>query len=201
MLSNEIGVLIGCLNEGKSFNPLYNVFIHGHQIILSKSVADKYALELIDFYNKKLVAWGEQPVGFEGRIKKDYLLEEADDRIETALTAEEIRDYFNQLLKQHKGKPILTPDQLENFLAANFKAFKEIKPRVLIKTTIPKNALQYFIYYFYFRHDKFKSGGKKKDYCELLMLNFECFSNDEPGTLYKLFSRKPKTDFFLYRSC
>jgi len=110
-----------------------------------------------------------------------------DDRIKGNCNKEEIRDYFIQLVKLDNGKQVLTLEQVEHLLHANFAEFYPKKKRKKFHTPNYSQAkLRRFVYNFYKTDNK---NSRTDDYAMLLLNNFYAFDNTTLETLKSNFSK------------
>ena len=126
---------------------------------------------------------------YSNKIKKE------DDRFDTGQSTSYIRNYFSKLTQisgKDPAKPILSNDQLNNFLHSSFKGFEPRK--TIIKTDInitQINKITFFFYSFYNKVSVTKNHDKAK-YLKLLRDNFSIFDDISEDNLNSNFSRPPK---------
>lgn len=110
-----------------------------------------------------------------------------DDRIKGNCNKEEIRSYFIQLVKLDNGKQVLTLEQVEHLLHANFAEFYPRKKRKKFHTPNYSQAkLRKFVYNFYKVDNK---NSRTDEYATLLLNNFFAFDNTTLETVKSNFSK------------
>lgn len=185
--------LINNLQKGllpdKLIQPLENMLMFGYGVHTSKATSDNYLKKLISIYNSKLESLGAVAL----QMNNSSATSTNDNRIDTDLTTDEIRNYFSRLNKKNKNKKeILSKEDVEIFISSNFIGFPPKKKKVL-NPDIGKEALRYLIYHFYSEVDARKYDNKQKKYCRLLIDNFKQFQDKKVKILTKkLSSPKPK---------
>ena len=110
-----------------------------------------------------------------------------DVRIKGNCNKEEIRSYFSQLVQLNNGKRVLSPEQVEHFLHANFAEFHPKKKRKKFHTPkISQAKLRRFVYQFYVRDNRNR---RTDEYAALLIDNFHAFDNTSLESLKSNFSK------------
>jgi hypothetical protein len=185
--------LINNLQKGllidRQVQALDNLLLGGYRFKISKATSDKYLKKLINIYNYKLEGLGATSVLT--KISKNGSVE--DNRIDTGLASDVIRNYFMRLNNKNKKlKTILSKEDIEIFISANFKGFSPNKKK-LLNPDAGVESIRYLIYSFYNDMDSLKYDSKQKKYCKLLIDNFEKFKNKNIEVLTKkISSPKPK---------
>jgi hypothetical protein len=136
------------------------------------------------------------PVDRINRIANQEILIE---RVRTDLTTTEIREFFKVLCsaKNESKGLILSEEDLDQFLSANFVGFEPQAPLKLLSPKIKnKEALKKLIHRFWHAKDDYNYSKKSERYAQLLLDNFDVFSDDSVANITKHFSRNDGFDPF-----
>ena len=120
--------------------------------------------------------------------------ESVDTRINCRANREDIQNYFYQLDRQnYNGDQILTREQIDHFLQANFQGFGEpIGRRILNPVGLTEADIRYFIYDFITHFDP---KGSRHFYARICKDSFQQFETSEISSIASNFSKKPKKYF------
>jgi hypothetical protein len=102
---------------------------------------------------------------------------------------EEVRSYFERLSFSIDVKPILSREDVNYLLDAEFQKFENTSINRMIDIDCDKGIIRYFIYQFANKHT---SRSDLPRYRDMIQRRFLAFKDDKPSTLTKSFSRKPE---------
>jgi hypothetical protein len=124
----------------------------------------------------------------------DLSSDSTDKRIACRASAEEIRNYFYRLDRQNNdGEQILTREEIDRFLQANFQCFEINTEKQILKPKLSGDDIKYFIFIFIKNYDQ---GGNRLTYEQLCKENFVQFENTTIDTIRSNFrGTKPKKYF------
>jgi hypothetical protein len=153
----------------------------------------KEQIELFSISDQELIDRLIKTLAYEEYLERFYQIHEQeelkglDDRIKGNCNKEEIMSYFTQLVKLNNGKQVLTPEQVEHFLHANFAEFHPKKKRKKFHTPdISQAKLRRFVYQFYVKDNRNR---RTDEYVALLIDNFHAFDNTSLESLKSNFSK------------
>lgn len=118
----------------------------------------------------------------------------ADNRNESNLSIEDIEAYFSKLTlvnsteTKYKGLPIITKEELNTFLHANFRNFNPPQHKMPINANCSNATLTRVMFEFYEMESKIQSNSAST-FHKILKDNFINFKNTETKTIRKEFSR------------
>jgi len=149
--------------------------------------------KLFSFSDKELIDRLIKTLAYEEYLERFYQIHEQeelkglDDRIKGNCNKEEIMSYFSQLVKLNNGKQVLSPEQVDHFLHANFTEFHPKKKRKKFHTPdISQAKLRRFVYKFYVKDNRNR---RTDEYAALLIHNFHAFDNTSLESLKSNFSK------------
>jgi hypothetical protein len=153
----------------------------------------KEHIELFSVSDQELIDRLIKTLAYEEYLERFYQIHQQeelkglDDRIKGNCNMEEIRSYFSQLVKLNNGKQVLTPEQVDHFLHANFAEFHPKKKRKKFHTPdISQAKLRRFVYKFYVKDNRNR---RTDEYASLLIDNFHAFDNTSLESLKSNFSK------------
>ena len=153
----------------------------------------KEQLKLFLVPDQELIDRLIKTLAYEGYLERFYQIHEQeelkglDDRIKGNCNKEEIMSYFSQLVKLNNGKQVLSPEQVEHFLHANFAEFHPKKKRKKFHTPdISQAKLRRFVYQFYVMDNRNR---RTDEYAALLIHNFHAFDDTSLKSLKSNFSK------------
>lgn len=153
----------------------------------------KDQIELFSISDQQLIDRLIKTLAYEEYLERFYQIHEQeelkglDDRIKGNCNMEEIRSYFSQLIQLNNGKQVLSPEQVEHFLHANFADFHPKKKRKKFHTPdISQAKLRRFVYQFYVKDNRNR---RTDEYASLLIDNFHAFDHTTLESLKSNFSK------------
>lgn len=164
---------------------LYNHLHHPFEIEIT---LDKIKTLTVQDYNRMgakficnciIISWFEKLHEIGKSLLDNSINEnvEVDNRIKGKLKKNEIEKYFMDAFseKQDDQKPLLSEQQIKDFLCANFIDFTTRKEVEKFNTSINiQGRLRRIIYQFHLKHN---TTNRTKQYVNLLLTNFSAFDN------------------------
>lgn len=179
---NYISILYNEINTRIRLNGEYAEYIIRNEKHNSEAILNLLRYQSDALFG--LTLWFKMNLLFEKALKEESLvlredkfIDTNDNRIKGKLTKAEIEKYFKDSFsaKQKDQNPILTEEQIKQFLHSNFANFSPIKEVVKFDTpNTNQTQVRKIIYNFYKKH---KLKNRTDDYVNLLKNNFSTFDS------------------------